>query len=60
VADGTRSSFAGRPLAGPTGDAEVSLDLQTAFETVYDLGGFDLVVDHCMAPPVPMQDEQAA
>jgi len=42
------------------GDADVLLDLQSSFQNVYDLGGFDLVLDYSKAPSVPLQEDQAA
>jgi Protein of unknown function (DUF4058) len=42
------------------GDAEITLDLQSALQNVYDLGGFDLVLDYSKAPPVALRDDQAA
>jgi hypothetical protein len=43
-----------------TGDGDISLDLQSCFQNVYDLGGFDLVLDYSKAPPVPLRQDQAA
>jgi hypothetical protein len=42
------------------GDADVTLDLQSAFQSVYDLGGFDLVLDYSTMPAVPLRKDQAA
>lgn len=42
-----------------TGDADVSLDLQTCFQNVYDLGGFDLIVDYSKPPAVPLSADVA-
>jgi hypothetical protein len=33
------------------GDADVTLDLQASFQNVYDLCGFDLVLDYSKGPP---------
>jgi hypothetical protein len=41
------------------GDADVALDLQSSFQNVYDLCGFDLVLDYSKAPPVSFPDAQA-
>jgi hypothetical protein len=41
-------------------DADVSLDLQTCFQNVYDSGGFDLIADYSKPPAVPLSSEQAA
>ena len=48
------------PVPLLTGDADITLDLQSALQNVYDLGGFDLVLDYSKAPPVPLRDDQAA
>jgi Protein of unknown function (DUF4058) len=48
------------PVPLLAGDADVLLDLQAAFQNVYDLGGFDLVLDYAHAPQVPLKDDQAA
>jgi hypothetical protein len=42
------------------GDADVPLDLQASLQSVYDLGGFDLVLDYSKAPAVPLKEDQAA
>jgi hypothetical protein len=42
------------------GDGDIALDLQSALQNVYDVGGFDLVLDYSKAPPVPLRDDQAA
>jgi hypothetical protein len=42
------------------GDADVPLDLQACLQSVYDLGGFDLVLDYSKAPAVPLKEDQAA
>lgn len=42
------------------GDSDVPLDLQLIFTTVYDLLGYDLVVDYARSPEVPLQGEAAA
>ena len=46
------------PLRAP--DPPVMLDLQQAFSTVYDLGGYDLAVDYPHPPEVPLPPELAA
>jgi hypothetical protein len=43
-----------------SGDRDVALDLQACFQNVYDLGGFDLVLDYSKPPPVPLREDQAA
>jgi hypothetical protein len=48
------------PIPLLAGDADVALDLQAAFQNVYDLGGFDLVLDYSKAPSVPLQAAQVA
>jgi hypothetical protein len=42
------------------GDADVSLDVQQAFDTIYDLFSYDRAADHSGAPPVPLAPEQTA
>lgn len=42
------------------GDADVVLNLQSCFQNVYDLGGFDLVLDYSKPPPAPLAADQAA
>ena len=42
------------------GDADVALDLQTCVRNVYELGGFDLIIDYSKPPAVPFQADQAA
>lgn len=42
------------------GDADVSLDLQSCFQNVYDGGGFDLILDYSKPPAVPLSADQAA
>lgn len=39
------------------GDADVTLDLQVAFTTVYDAIGYDLAVDYTAPPELPLPDE---
>jgi hypothetical protein len=41
-------------------DPDVPLDLQACLRTVYDLGGFDLVLNYSNPPAVPPRDDQAA
>jgi hypothetical protein len=45
------------PLAGR--DEHVSLDLQRAFENVYDQCGLELVVDYARPPEVQLDDQQS-
>ncbi len=45
------------PLFG--GDADVRLDLQQAFDNVYDLRGFDLLMDYDQPPEVPFDAAEA-
>ena len=47
------------PVPLLAGDADVVLDLQSAFQNVYDLCGFDLVLDYSQSPPVPFQGAEA-
>lgn len=42
------------------GDADVLLDLQQAFTTIYDALGYDLAVDYSKPPDVPLQADDAA
>lgn len=42
------------------GDADVRLDLQAAVRTVYDLGGFDLVLDYTRPLSPALSGEEAA
>jgi len=48
------------PIPLLPGDVDVVLDLQASLQNVYDLGGFDLVLDYSKAPRVPLQDDQVA
>jgi hypothetical protein len=41
------------------GDPDVTLNLQLALTTIYDLLGFDLAVDYTQAPEIPLTDEEA-
>lgn len=41
------------------GDADVELNLQHAWETIYDLFRYDLMVDHAQVPAVPLSPEQS-
>jgi hypothetical protein len=41
------------------GDADVPLDLQAAFDQVYDVGGYDLDLDYRRAPSCPLNPLQA-
>jgi len=42
------------------GDADVKLDLQMAFTSVYDAIGLDLLLDYTTTPDVPIEDAQQA
>jgi hypothetical protein len=42
------------------GDPDVTLDLQQAFQTIYDLYGYDQTVDYTRPPAVPLSTEQMA
>lgn len=42
-----------------TGDADVELDLQACVQNVYDLAGFDLILDYSKPPAFPLQTDQA-
>ncbi|MDB5388128.1 MAG: uncharacterized protein JWM11_3774 [Planctomycetaceae bacterium] len=48
------------PVPLIVGDADVPLDLQAAINTVYDLSGFDLVLDYSQPPPPTLSADQAA
>jgi hypothetical protein len=43
------------PLRG--GDADVPLDLQSAFATVYDVFAYDLSIDYAQPPETPLSDD---
>jgi hypothetical protein len=42
------------------GDADVSLDLQQALTTIYNLLGYDLAIDYTNPPEVPLRSDEAA
>ena len=42
------------------GDADVEIDLQAAFDAVYDDLGYDLSVDYAEAPEIPLSPGAAA
>lgn len=46
------------PIPLLAGDADVPLELQTAFETVYDAGGFDLALDYLTPLAGPIAEDQ--
>ena len=48
------------PVPLLAGDGDVPLNLQGALNTVYDLSGFDLVIDYTQPPDVPLPPEAAA
>lgn len=48
------------PVPLLAGDADVLLDLQQAFQTVYDWFSYDRAADHRGAPPVPLTPDQQA
>jgi hypothetical protein len=48
------------PVPLLAGDADAVLDLQAAFQNVYDLCGFDIALDYTKPPSVPLLDDQAA
>ena len=39
-------------------DADVVLDLPGVFSRCYDVGGYDLLVDYALEPPVALSDEE--
>ncbi len=41
------------------GDPEVALDLQEAFSNIYDLRGFDLLLDYGKPPEVPLNPDES-
>lgn len=42
------------------GDSDVPLDLQLALSTVYDVCGYDLLIDYSQPPEVPLPPEDTA
>lgn len=48
------------PIPLLPGDTDVDLDLQAAFQNVYDLCGFDLVLDYSIPPAGKLREDQAA
>jgi hypothetical protein len=42
------------------GDADATLDLQQALTTVYDIIGYDELIDYSQPPPGPLTPEQRA
>ena len=55
--DGPLPTF-GVPLL--VGDADVALDLQGCFQNVYDLGGFDLLLDYTKPPAIALHTDDAS
>ena len=49
----------GVPVPLLPGDSDVALDLQRAYQTVYELFGYDQAADHSGLPLVPLAPEQA-
>lgn len=45
------------PVPLLAGDADSTLDLQQAFDTVYDLLGYDLLIDYAQPPEVALPEE---
>ncbi len=41
------------------GDSDLELDLQQAFQNIYDLRGFDLLLDYGKLPEVPLEPEDS-
>ena len=48
------------PLPLPPGDAAVPLDLQQALAVVYDVIGYDELLDYTRPPPGPLSPAEAA
>jgi hypothetical protein len=47
------------PIPLLSGDADASLDLQLALDTIYDALGYDLSVDYASPPDIPLKGEWA-
>lgn len=47
------------PIPLLAGDEDVTLDLQSAFTTVYDTFGYDLSIDYTRPPKIPLAGEAA-
>lgn len=48
------------PIPLLPGDSDVALDLQAAFDGMYDAGGYDLIVDYSQEPRVPLSEAEKA
>lgn len=48
------------PVPLLSGDADVTLDLQRAFSTVYDVFGYQLAIDYTKLPEVPLSPDAGA
>lgn len=46
------------PIPLLPGDPDVLLDLQAAFTAVYDLLGYDLLIDYANPPDVPLTKQE--
>ena len=47
------------PIPLLSGDADVMLELQQIFTSVYDLLGYDLAIDYTQPPEVPLDPDDA-
>ncbi|HEX9374322.1 MAG TPA: DUF4058 family protein [Roseiflexaceae bacterium] len=48
------------PLPLLPGDADVELDLQAAFDSVYDILSYDTLIDYLQLPDIPLDEEAQA